>query len=126
MAITITAAAQNAADTAILILIDVSGPGKLEIWTLAFGTKLATLTMSNPAFGAPVAGVATASAITSDTNAANSGTAAAFKLMNGAGTEVMRGTVGTAAADIIFASGVTITATQIVAVSSMTVTMPGS
>ncbi len=126
MSVTITSAARSAACDAVVDLVDVSGPGYIEIWTSAFGTKLATLVMSNPAFGSASAGVATASAITSDTSADATGTAAVFKIFNGAATEILRGSVGVSGEDINFAGGVAFTAGQTVSISSMTVTMPAS
>lgn len=57
--------------------------------------KLARLTFGNPAFGAGVAGVAAANAITQDTSADATGTAAWFRALKSDGTAVMDGAVGT-------------------------------
>jgi hypothetical protein len=62
---------------------------------------LATLTLANTPFGAASAGVKTAGAIASDTNAANTGTAAFFRLTTSGGTVVAQGTVGTSGTDAI-------------------------
>src|SRR5262245_16907991 len=58
------------------------------------GTLLGTLTFSNPAFGASGTGTATASSITSDTNADNSGTAGHFRIKDGSGNIHSDGTCG--------------------------------
>lgn len=87
------------------------------------GTLLATLTFSDPAFGAASAGVATASSITSDTNVDNSGTAAHFRIKDSDGTVKMQGSVGTSGADINF-NTVTFVAGGTAAISSLTVTQP--
>lgn len=101
------------------------GAGTLKIYTAAFGTLLATLTFSDPAFGAAAAGTATASAITADASADNSGTAAVFRIADSGATTVCEGTVGTSGADINF-NTVSWTAGDNISVSSMTVTMPAS
>ena len=77
--------ARDAACDAIVDLIDAgAGAGVLKIYTgsqpatpatAASGTLLATLTFSDPAFGASSSGTATASSITSDTNIDATGTA---------------------------------------------------
>ncbi len=126
MGLTLPTNVRNAACDAIVDLIDAGvGAGYLEIHTSAFGTKLATLTFSDPAFGAAAVGVATASAITSDSSADNTGTAAVFKIFDSAANEVMRGTVGTSGADINF-NTVSWTTGDAISISAMTMTMPAS
>lgn len=85
------AAAQAAVDAVVDLLDAGAGAGYIEIRTgsqpatvatAASGTLLATLPLSDPAFGAASSAspsVATASAITSDTNADASGTAGWFR-----------------------------------------------
>lgn len=131
----ISTAARNAACDAIVDLVDGgAGAGYIEIRTGAppancaaadSGTLLATLPMSDPAFGAAVAGVATAAAITSDTNADNSGTAAHFRIKDSDGTVIAQGTAGEAAdtPNLVF-DNKTIVAGGTVAISSLTVTVP--
>ncbi len=87
------------------------------------GTLLGTLTFSNPAFGASATGVATASAITSDTNADNSGTAAHFRIKDGSANIHSDGTCGTGSGDLSFDNAVIVSGGTI-AISSMTVTVP--
>ncbi len=86
-------------------------------------TLLATLRFNATAFPAASNGVLTANAITSDTNAAASGTAAWFRALKSDGTTVlMDGTVGTASANLIIAT-TTITAAQTVSCSSFVHTL---
>lgn len=62
---------------------------------------LAELTFGNPAFSAAAAGVITANAITSDTDANATGTATWFRCVKSDGvTVVMDGDVGTAGSDL--------------------------
>ena len=84
---------------------------------------LAELTFGNPAFGAAVNGVATANAISSDTNANDTGTAAWFRAVKGDGNPVFDGTVGTSGADLNL-NTVSIVAGAEIQVSSMTYTQP--
>lgn len=113
-------------------MIDVGGAGSLCIFTGTqpanttdpdSGTLLATCPMSNPAFGAASAGVATANSITSDTNIDATGTAGYFRMKSGAGTVIFQGTVGTSGADINFNS-VGFIAGGTCAISSLTYTKP--
>jgi hypothetical protein len=87
------------------------------------GTLLGTLTFSNPAFGNAATGVATASAITSDTNADNSGTAGHFRIKDGSGNIHSDGTCGQGTGDLSFDNSV-IVAGGTIAISSLTVTVP--
>lgn len=71
---------------------------------------LAELRFGNPAFGAPVAGVATANAITPDSAANATGTAAWFRCVQSDGlTPVMDGSAGTSDADLILDSVAVVT-----------------
>lgn len=93
-------------------------------------TKLCTLTFGSTAFGTPVASgsagskivTATANSITSDTNAANTGTAAWFRAFASNGTTVVfDGSVGTSGADINL-NTTSIVAAATVALTSFTIT----
>lgn len=113
----------------------------INIWTGAIpascgaseaGTHLAAPKFGSTAFISPaVDGVstgimtATANAITSDTSAANSGTAGHFRVSstNGGGTVEWQGTCGTSSADMIL-NTTSITAGDTIAVTSFTVTFP--
>lgn len=135
---TLSNAAAIAACDAIVDLIDGgSGAGKLRIYdgtkpanpdvAISTQTLLAELTLSDPAFGAAAdanpGGRATASSITQDSSANNSGTASWFRVVDSNNVAILDGTVGTSDADLILVT-VTIVATQPVQVSSWTVTVP--
>jgi len=93
------------------------------------GTRLATLTLSTTAFpastdpGSTGLATATANAITSDTNAAATGTAGYFRAYDSAGVCIVQGTVGTSAADMIL-NTTSISAGSTVAITSWVVTLP--
>jgi hypothetical protein len=87
------------------------------------GTLLGTLTFSDPAFGAAATGTATASAITSDTNADASGTAGHARLKDSDGNIHSDMTCGLGSGDLSFDNNV-IVAGGTIAISSLTVTVP--
>ena len=91
--------------------------------TLGGATLLGTLTIAG-ALGTYSAGVLTFGAITSDSAADNSGTAAWFRIATSGGTAHIDGTVGTSGADLNL-NTVTIVAGGPIAITSMTLTMPG-
>lgn len=96
-------------------------PAKLMIQT-AGSVEVASPTFSNPAFGAAASGVATAAAITSDTNA-DGGTATKAELRQGGGTPVILCSVtATGGGGDIQLSSVVISAGQTVSISSLTYT----
>ena len=123
MAVTLTTAARNAACNAIVDLVDAgAGAGTLVFYAADTTTEVATLTFSDPAFGNAATGVATASAITSDTSATG-GTTTVAKFLDSDATEVLRCTVGTSGADINLSNNV-IAASETVAITALTVTVP--
>jgi len=129
MAITLTTAARNAACDAIVDLVDAgTGAGTIELKsaasTVAGTNEVATLTFSDPAFGAASSGVATAGTITDDTNATG-GTASHFTVFDSDGNAVWQGTVATSGADLNLSS-TTIGAGSTVTISSFTFTVPAS
>lgn len=84
---------------------------------------LAELTFGATAFGAPVNGVLTANAITSDASANATGTATWYRCFKSDGTSVLcDGSVGTASANLVLNS-VAISSGATVAVSSFTHTV---
>jgi hypothetical protein len=95
------------------------------------GTQLAAPQFGATAFGTAVDGTttgimtSTANAITSDTNADNSGTAGHFRCSStdGGGTVAAQGTCGTATADMIL-NTTSITAGDTVAITSFTISLP--
>lgn len=85
------------------------------------GTAVATLAMSNPAFGAAASGIITASAITSDTNATGDASPVAnATLETGGGTVVVHCAVAASGSDINLTGGLTIGAGDTVSCSSLT------
>lgn len=123
MALTHATATRNAMADAVVDLID----GGVSAGTLEFQTsgnvEVATLTFSDPAFGAAAAGVATASAITSDSSATG-GTVTKFRIKDSAGTEILNGTAGDVGTEDIVLSSATIGAGDTVSCSAMTYTAP--
>jgi hypothetical protein len=121
---TLTTAARNAACNAIVDLIDAgSGAGTL-VFETSGDAEVATLTFSDPAFGNAATGVATASAITSDTNAAG-GTIAQASAFDSDDNKVIEMTCGTSGAEINLSS-LTIAGGDTVSCSSLTITQPAS
>ena len=107
-----------------------AGAGLLEIWSgvapATFTTKLATLTFTTPnPFGASSGGVITAAAISDDASADATGTAALGKVTTSDPTLVFNFTVGTSGEDLNLNS-VSITAADVVSISSMTLTAPAA
>jgi hypothetical protein len=125
MAVTLTAAARNAACNAIVDLVDAgAGDSTLVFYLANASTEVATLTFSATAFGAASTGVATAAAITSDTSATGNASAATIaKFLDGDGTEVLRCSVGITGADINLSNNV-IAVGETVAITALTVTVP--
>jgi hypothetical protein len=100
-----------------------AGPGTLEIGTTGMGTVLAIITLADPC------GTVSGDVLTfdfdpdvSDTAADATGTAAAARIKDSAGTVVVSNlTVGTSAADIIINS-TSITVGQVVTLTTGTIT----
>lgn len=85
------------------------------------GTIVANLVMAATPFGAAAAGVATANAITSDTNATgNVSPVATATLQTSAGVVVSHCAVAAAASDINMSGGLTVGAGDTVSCSSLT------
>lgn len=129
----LTNAAASAAADAVVDRIDAGGAGTIKIYSgtiptdadTAIGAQvlLATLTFSATAFGAASNGVATASAITDDSAADATNTAAWARFASGAGTTQMDVTVGTAGDDINFNTVAFVTGAT-VSITSLTYTQP--
>ena len=119
---TISTAARNAACDAVVDLIDAGAAAGNLVFRTAGDVEVATLPFSDPAFGAAATGVASASTITSDTNATG-GTTTKATLEDSDANAVITATVGTSGSDINLSS-TTIGAGDTVSVSSLTVT-PG-
>ncbi len=122
----------EAANTACDAMAALANSGKLRIYdgsqpanadaAIGGANLLAELTMNATAFGASVAGVATANAITSDTSADATGTATWFRVWKSNGTSPLwDGTVGTSGADLNL-NAVALVAGAAVSITSFTVT----
>lgn len=132
MALRLSTAARNAACNGIVDLIDAgAAAGSVKVYDGsqpgsvggAYGNLLGTCPFSDPAFGNAATGVATASAITSDTSADASGTALSFTLVDSDGTVVADGSCGQGSGDLSFNNSV-IVAGGTIAIASFTVTVP--
>lgn len=129
MPIVLTTATRNAACDAIVDLVDGgTTAGTIEIKSAASTTsgtsEVATLTFSDPAFGAAATGVATANSITADSSATG-GTASDYTVFDSDGTAIWQGSVGTSGADLNLSS-TSIGASDTVSISSFTLTVPAS
>jgi hypothetical protein len=132
MAVTLETIARNAACNAIVDLVDVgTAAGKLQFktsgGTSVFGNgAVATLTFADPAaFGNAATGVATAEAITSDTNAAGGTTTKAY-FYDGDNAPVLWCSVASPTGGDINLTNNVIAATETVAVTALTVTVPAA
>ena len=121
---TLETTARNAACDAVVDLIDGGAGAGLLVFRTAGDVEVATLTFSDPAFGASAAGVATASAITDDSSATG-GTTTKATFETSAATIILTATVGTSGQDINLSNNV-VGAGNTVQISSLTVTMPAS
>lgn len=126
MALTHTTATRNAIADTVVDSIDAGSTdanGDLVIMTSG-DVEVATLAMSNPAYGAAASGTAQENTISDDTNATG-GTAALFKLQDLDNTEVLRGTVtGTGGGGDIELNSVSISAGVTVSISDLSYTAP--
>jgi hypothetical protein len=123
MAITYATDVKTARMNAVVTEIDAgSGAGVLQIGTTSMGTVLAEITLNDPC-GTVSGAVLTFSGFPkSDTSANASGTAAAARIRDSDGNDVITGlTVGTSGTDITLDS-VSITAGQTVTLSSASIT----
>jgi hypothetical protein len=136
MATRLATATRNAACDAVVDLLD-GGPaaGTIKIYTgtqpttandTATGTLLATITLSDPAFGAASSGVATLSGTPLSATGVAAGTAGWARLADSTGATVMDGSVtATGGGGQIELATTTISVGVTVSITSGTVTMPG-
>lgn len=129
MALRLANATRSASADAIVDLLDSgtiqirTGSQPTNVGDAAQGTLLGTLTFGATAFGAASNGVATANAITSDTSADNSGTAGHARILTSGAAIHSDCTCGQGSGDIDFDNNV-IVAGGVIAISSMTLTVP--
>lgn len=138
MATRISTSTRNALANAVTALLDAGvGPGYVEVRTgaqpatpdtLATGTLLGTLTLSDPSFGAAVNGTITASAITGDAVADASGVAGWYRGFDSAGNPVIDGDITQAdpGTGNMIMDNTTIVAGGTIDMTSWTITMPGA
>lgn len=124
MAVNYSTAAKNARLEAVVSVIDAgSGPGVLQIGTSAMGTVLAEFTLNDPS-GTVSAAVLTFSGFPKNATAGATGTAAAARIRDSNGNDVITGlTVGVSGsgADIILAT-TAIDTNETVTLNSATIT----
>jgi len=123
LAVTHSNTALSAATDAVTALISASGRLRFRLTGTvgAPGTSVANLALSATAFPASTAGLATANAIASDTNAAgNASPVATATLETSGGTVVIHCAVAASASDINMTNGLTVAAGDTVACSSLT------
>ena len=124
MSVTHPAAVRNDIANLVVDKLDL-GTGTTEgrlVLNTAGDAEVATLNLSNPAFGAAAAGIATAATISDDVSATG-GTTTKFRLQDRDSGIIIEGSVGTSGTDIILSSNV-IAATDTVSISSLTYTAP--
>lgn len=126
---------RNSACDAVIDLLDVgSGAGTIKIYTGtqpvsandgASGTLLATITLSDPAFGAAASGVATMAGTPLSGTGVAAGTAGWARLADSTGATVLDGTVtATGGGGQIELATTTVSVGVTVQITSGTVTMP--
>lgn len=131
----ISNAARSAAADGVVDLLDAgAGPGTIQIRTgaqpatvatAATGTLLGTLTLTKPAFGSAVNGVATAVTITGDTSADATGTAGWFRALDSNGNAIIDGSItATGGGGDLILDNVSVIAGGTINITSWTVTQP--
>lgn len=120
----LSTSARNAAVNAVVDLIDAGAGAGVLIFQTSGSATLATLTMSDPAFGDATNGTATANAITS-ANPSSNGTIALFSVQDSDSNEVFSGTVNTSGADINL-NGLAVTTADTIQISALSVSQPAS
>lgn len=125
MSVTHSVAARNAAGDAVVALIGASGRMRFRLAGTvgAPGTSVANLALAATAFGAAAAGVNTANAIASDTNAAgNASAVATVTLETSGGVVVIHCAVAASGSDVNLSNGLVIGAGDTVSCSALTYT----
>jgi len=124
MAVTHPAAVRTGIADFVVDQLDEGAPPGTLVYQTAADAEVATLTFSNPAFGAAAAGVATAGAITADASATG-GTIAKARLKNQAGTDkIICSVTATGGGGDIELNSVVVSAGQQVSTTSLTYTAP--
>lgn len=122
MAVTHPTAVRDGVCNFVVDQLDEGTPPGTLVFQTAADAEVATLTFSNPAFGASSSGTATAGAITSDSDATG-GTITKARLKNAAGTDkILCSVTATGGGGDIELDDITVDAGQVVAVTSLTYT----
>ncbi|MEM6988914.1 MAG: hypothetical protein AAF721_00410 [Myxococcota bacterium] len=101
--------------------------GDLQIRTAGGTTLLGECEFSNPAFGAAAGGVATANAISDDASADATGTAATIRIVDRDNATVCDGTcTATSGGGDLELNTVSITASDVISITSGTITAPAA
>ena len=125
MAVTHPTDVRNGIADYVVDLIDAGGAGNIKFQNGGQNdSTVATLTFSSTAFGAASNGIATAAAITDDTNC-NAGTVTKFTVFSGAGDSCFTGSVtATGGGGDIILSSTAIGAGDTISISSLTYEAP--
>lgn len=125
MAVTHPTDVRNNIADLVVDLIDAGGAGTIQFQDGSSGdSDVATLTFSATAFGAAASGIATAAAITDDTDC-NAGTVSKFTVFSGAGDSCFTGTVtATGGGGDIILSSTAIGSGDTISISSLTYEAP--
>ena len=125
MALTLETSARNALADALDALINTGG-GTAELRFETSGdAEVATIALQNPAFGAASTGTITLQGTPLQDSSATGGTVAQFSVYDRGAAKVLEGTVATSGADINITS-TAIAATEVVQLTSLTITVPAS
>lgn len=124
MAVTHPTAVRDGICNFVVDQLDEGTPPGTLVFQTSGDVEVATLTFSNPAFGASSSGTATAGAITSDASATG-GTIAKARLKNQAGTDkIICSVTASGGGGDIELNSVIVSAGQQVSITSLTYTAP--
>ena len=125
MAVTHNTTVRNAVADVVVDAIDAGGAGSIVFQDGSQSdSDVATLSFSNPSFGAAASGVATANAITDDTDC-NAGTVSKFTVYSGGAADIFSGSVtATGGGGDIILSSVAIGQGDTISISSLTYEAP--
>ena len=123
MALTLETGLRNTLADAIDTHINTGGGTAQLKFETSGDVEVATIDLQNPAFGAAATGVITLAGTPLSDSSATGGTVAQFSIYDRGATKVLEGTVSTSGADINITS-VSVAATEVVQLTSFTITVP--
>lgn len=106
-------------------LIVYTGAAPVNCGTPASGTTLVTITLNSAPFGASSSETITLNGLTLSANAAASGTAGYFRIVDGSAVCHVQGTCGQGSGDLSF-NNTAIVSPQTVQITGFTITAPGA